>query len=60
MNHNRFMSADPKFNWPSWGSGLANTRFAENENKLSPQNVASVVVKKGWPVQVESLKLTSA
>eukprot|EP00884_Botryococcus_braunii_P023251 jgi/Botrbrau1/960/Bobra.114_1s0004.1 len=45
-------SADPKFNWVNWGNGPTNTRFASSETKISPQNVASVVVKNGWPVQL--------
>jgi hypothetical protein len=46
--------ADPKYNWPSWGNGLTNNRFAAYERKIGPANVASVVVKKGWPVRVSS------
>lgn len=55
LTHDTFAFADPKFNWPNWGNGLTNARFAQYETKISPQNVATVEVKKGWPVQVGSL-----
>lgn len=48
--------ADPKFNWPTWGNGLTNDRHAAKETKIGPDNVASVVVKKGWPVRVRPPK----
>eukprot|EP00884_Botryococcus_braunii_P003047 jgi/Botrbrau1/12743/Bobra.67_1s0102.1 len=44
--------SDPKYNWPNWGNGLTNDRFARDETKIGPGNVASVEVKKGWPVRV--------
>eukprot|EP00884_Botryococcus_braunii_P005162 jgi/Botrbrau1/14647/Bobra.0108s0008.2 len=43
---------DPIYNWPNWGNGILNTRHAQHERMISPNNAGSLVVKSGWPVRV--------
>eukprot|EP00884_Botryococcus_braunii_P012223 jgi/Botrbrau1/21000/Bobra.0144s0018.1 len=45
-------STDPAYNWPNWGNGILNTRFAKLERRISPYNAASLASKRGWPVKV--------